>query len=104
MSSTRMLLQWRPVLREYEDGIIRGFVVYWRRANLSNIVWESLQVNGSMNTTAVVDNLKKFKDYEFKVSAFTSVGESARSSLVVARTDEDGMLIDVFKSTTFIYH
>ena len=38
----------------------------------------------------VVTGLKKNKEYEFQVLAFTSVGDGPKSSVVVERTNEDG--------------
>lgn len=95
-SSTSMYLQWRPVLYEYADGVILGHIVYFRLTERLSITWESLQINGS-DTNGTVYNLKKFKDYDFKVSAFNSVAESVTTSLVVAKTDEDGMTVELFK-------
>lgn len=78
------------MLYEYADGIIRGHKVFWRLANTADS-WNEGYINGSHNTNAEIKNLEKFRDYEFKILAFTSVGESVMTESVVARTDEDSM-------------
>ncbi|CAB4045457.1 sidekick-1, partial [Paramuricea clavata] len=94
-SSRSILLQWKSVLYEYADGIIRGHKVFWRLADISvennPEPWEEMYVNGTHNTSVEIKNLEKFKDYEFKILAFTSVGESVTTEIVIARTDEDSM-------------
>ncbi|XP_028396320.1 uncharacterized protein LOC114520285 [Dendronephthya gigantea] len=87
-SSRSILLQWKPVVYEYQDGIIRGYKVFWRLANTADS-WNEVQVNGSHNTNTEIKRLKKFRDYEFKILAFTTVGNSVMTKSVVARTDED---------------
>jgi hypothetical protein len=82
-------------LYEYANGIIRGHKVFWRLADTSvgnnPEPWEEMYVNGTHNTSVEIKNLEKFKDYEFKILAFTSVGESVTTEIVIARTDEDSM-------------
>ncbi len=89
-SSRSILLQWKPVAYEYADGVIRGHKAFWRLANSSE-PWERMYVNGTHNTSVEIKNLEKFKDYEFRILAFTSVGESVKTHTVIARTDEDSM-------------
>ena len=88
-SSTSMFLQWKPVAYEYADGVILGYRVYWHSAHDD---WQSLQVNGGEITSVVIDHLRMYMDYEFRISAFTSVGEGDKSPYVEARTDQDGRL------------
>lgn len=89
-----MLLQWKPILYEYADGIIRGHKVFWRLVNGpgGNLEqWQEMYVNGTHTTNVEIENLEKFRDYEFKILAFTSVGESVTTETVIGRTDEDSM-------------
>ena len=37
-----------------------------------------------------VTSLDKFTEYEFKILAFTSVGDGPKSSILTERTKEDG--------------
>ena len=47
-------------------------------------------VNDRPELIKVVTRLKKNTEYEFKVLAFTSVGDGPNSSVVIERTNEDG--------------
>ena len=80
---------------EYADGIILGHKVFWRLIETSlsyaSQPWETMYVNGTRNTSAEIKNLEKFRDYEFKILAFNSVGESVTTNIVNASTDEDSM-------------
>ena len=80
---------------EYADGIIRGHRAFWRLADIpgagNSEQWQEMYVNGTHNTSVEIKNLEKFRDYEFKILAFTSVGDSVTTETVIARTDEDSM-------------
>ena len=47
-------------------------------------------VNDRPELIKVVTRLNKNTEYEFKVLAFTSVGDGPNSSVVIERTNEDG--------------
>lgn len=49
-----------------------------------------LTINGGSTFKKNVIGLHKYKEYEFKVLAFTSVGDGPYTSVVVQRTNEDG--------------
>ena len=80
---------------EYADGIIRGHKVFWRLADIPGAgnpeEWQEMYVNGTHHTSVEVESLEKYRDYEFKILAFTYVGESVITETVIARTDEDSM-------------
>ena len=90
-SSRSILLQWKPVLYEYADGIILGHKVFWRLAGFGSDPWQEVYVNGTNNRSAEIENLEKYTDYEFKILAFNSIAESITTDTVIARTDEDSM-------------
>ena len=49
-----------------------------------------LTIHGGSNLTKTVTSLDKYTEYEFRLLAFTSVGDGPKGSLHVQRTEEDG--------------
>ena len=52
-----------------------------------------LPVNDGAILTKDVTGLEKYTEYEFKVLAFTSVGDGPTSAVKAERTNEDGNII-----------
>ena len=48
------------------------------------------QINDGATLSKTVTGLLKYTEYEFKVLAFTSVGDGPNSSVKIERTNEDG--------------
>ena len=53
-----------------------------------------------MTLTQDVTGLDKYTEYEFKVLAFTSVGDGPKSSVEVQRTMQDGKQIVFINDTS----
>lgn len=87
-NSTFLEVLWNPVIREEQNGIIRGYHLSlfetWG-ASLRNVtVWNASQSSYQFQA------LKVWTDYLVEMCAFTSKGNGPYSSSVFARTDEDG--------------
>lgn len=59
------------------------------KPSVSNGDWNVIVVKEG-NTSLVVKNLKKYTEYSFRISAFTSKGEGNVSESISVSTDEDG--------------
>ena len=51
----------------------------------TTLLFESAEI-----LTKTVSGLEKFTEYEFDVLAYTSAGDGPKTSVVIARTKEDG--------------
>ena len=90
ISSTSIRVTWN-IFRENSlwNGIGIGYEVQYKLKSASGS-WTSALLNGASNGQYLADNLLKYQVYEFKVSARTSKGSGAFSSVVEERTTEDG--------------
>lgn len=52
-------------------------------------------INSEVTLSKVVNGLFKYTEYEFQVSAFTSVGDGPKSSSRIERTKEDGKRLSI---------
>jgi len=66
-----------------------GFTLYYRKKGASGQANTATVHDGTVLSTTIT-GLGKFTEYEFKVSAFTYVGDGPISSVVTERTSEDG--------------
>ncbi|PFX23979.1 Receptor-type tyrosine-protein phosphatase F [Stylophora pistillata] len=87
-SSTTVTASWQLPPVDSRNGIIKGFKVFYERKDSSGsgII---LTINGGSTFKKNVIGLHKYKEYEFKVLAFTFVGDGPYTSVVVQRTNED---------------
>ena len=72
------------------NGIISGFRLYYKKKHPVRSPTTMLQINNATVLAKTVAGLEKFTEYEFQVLAFTSDGDGQKSSVIVARTKEDG--------------
>ena len=49
-------------------------------------------ISGGAISSKVISGLDKYREYEFQVLAFTSVGDGPKSPVEVERTKEDGKM------------
>ena len=79
-------MSWDQPPVESRNGIVKGFTLFFKQKG-SNDAPNTLQVEKTLIT---VTRLSASTEYEFQVLAFTSIGDGAKSSVVVAKTKEDG--------------
>ena len=88
-SSTSIEASWQLPPRYARHGIIAGFKLFYKKRG-SQAPAALLTVSNGATLSTVVTGLEKYTVYEFKVLAFTSHGDGARSPPEVQRTMEDG--------------
>ena len=89
LSSTSILVQWRPVEDGFVHGILLGYRLYYRLTVLPAMPPFNKTFPPDQLAT-IVDGLFMFTNYTFRITAFTSKGEGLLSEGVVICTDEDG--------------
>ncbi|XP_073259128.1 receptor-type tyrosine-protein phosphatase delta-like [Porites lutea] len=84
LNSTSVLVEWERVPREYRNGIITKYTIYYRD--------ELKKAEGTMvvkppNKTAIVNGLRQQAEYSFWIVAATSKGNGPLSNAIKATTD-----------------
>ena len=88
-TSTSITASWQLPPVNAQNGIIQGFKLFYKKKGSSGSQTKELINNKAVLTTDVT-GLAKFTDYEFKVLAFTSVGDGPNSTVKSETTKEDG--------------
>ena len=88
-TSTSIEASWQLPPAEDRNGIITGFKLYYKKKGSSGSSTQ-IAINSGSTLTKVVTGLDEYTEYEFKVLAFTSVGDGPKSSVESERTIEDG--------------
>lgn len=84
-SSTSVLLEWDLIPEEDRNGIILGYMVYYKGRDGV----EQTFVHESTSTFLDLQGLEKFTEHSFQLTVFNSIGESNRSEIVSCKTDQD---------------
>ncbi|XP_022783215.1 titin-like isoform X2 [Stylophora pistillata] len=88
LSSTRISAFWQSPPADSRNGIITGFKLFYQKRGF--VMFPSTTIITNRTTRSrEVSGLEKYTDYEFRMLAFTSVGDGVNSSVVVERTKED---------------
>ena len=89
-SSTSIIAYWQlpPVFARH--GNIIGFRLFYKREGSGGSA-TTLSISDGATFSRTVRGLDKYTEYIFRVLAFTSDGNGAKSSAKVKRTMEDGM-------------
>ena len=87
-SSTSLLIEWDPLPKEQTHGVLRGYVVYYKRRAYQNRPWIEQQASPTTRA-AEITGLRKFTKYNIQVAAFTSKGIGKKSPLIFVPTAED---------------
>ena len=88
-SSTSITASWQLPPANAWNGIIQGFKLFYKKKGSSGSQNMELINDKAVLTTDVI-GLAKYTDYEFKVLAFTSVGDGPNSTVESETTKEDG--------------
>ncbi|EDO29485.1 predicted protein, partial [Nematostella vectensis] len=89
VSSTELEVIWRPVPQKYQNGIVLGYKVMYRRADGEYPI-RNVTINNGSQLSHVLKGLKKYGPYDIRLLAFTVKGEGNVSESVFCRTAEDG--------------
>ncbi|XP_048465695.1 protein sidekick-1 [Rhincodon typus] len=89
VSSTQILVTWGPVPDSEQNGRILGYkILYQERDSELNIC--SHPVKGNFTQSVVLNDLRKYSQYEIQVLAFTRIGDGVPSSpALIERTKDD---------------
>ena len=98
-SSTSITASWQLPPADSRNGIIIGFKLFYKKKGSIELP-TTLTISNGTRRSKIVGGLDKYTEYEFQVLAFTSVGDGAKSSVKVERTNEDGKKSDVTKSSS----
>ena len=74
------------------DGAVKGYYVYYRMTGLNDSL-DKLDVVGANTTSYIVENLKKFTEYEFQIVAYNQYDEGNASEIFSCQTEEDGTYV-----------
>ncbi|XP_048582741.1 uncharacterized protein LOC5513116 isoform X3 [Nematostella vectensis] len=88
VSSTELEVIWRPVPQKYQNGIVLGYKVMYRRADGEYPI-RNVTINNGSQLSHVLKGLKKYGPYDIRLLAFTVKGEGNVSESVFCRTAED---------------
>ena len=96
MNHTAIDMNWTRVPEEARHGIIIGYILHFRDATLPRATWHNITVpnrqNGSDYFSQIVNDLKIYTPYSFKIQAFTKRGFGVISDAVTVWTDEHGKI------------
>ena len=90
ISSTSVVTTWQLPSTHSRNGIIKGFKLFYKTKGSDISSTTTFLFDSANILTKTVSGLDEFTEYEFQVLAFTSVGDGPKSSVVIAKTKEDG--------------
>ena len=76
-------------------GVLLGFNVHYLNVNDSSALWKVKTVYDPLARQTILTGLEEYRDYNITITAFTKIGDGAKSPFIVSRTDEHGELIDL---------
>ena len=94
VTSTSITATWQPPPADSRNGIITGFKLFYKERGSAGPT-NTEQINNKATFSKTVTGLLKYTEYEFKVLAFTSVGDGPNSSVTIERTKADGEYISI---------
>ncbi|XP_068681521.1 MAM and LDL-receptor class A domain-containing protein 2-like isoform X3 [Montipora foliosa] len=80
ISSTHVTIQWSPLPRQYHNGRLLGYKVFFQKASNTSFPVDESSVTVSNSTWVTLRTLDPGQRYKVYVSAFTSKGDGPRSS------------------------
>ena len=86
-SSTSIQVNWKAIRKSYIHGVLRGYVVLYRRANETNRTTEAVHV-GPDTTSLLLRDLWIYTKYAISIYGFTNAGDGRKSKQIVVSTDE----------------
>ena len=92
-----LLVQWSPLPRQFANGKLLGYTIYYRDYNYFWSPYESVNTSSPYPTQFTLKNLKPAHEYLVAVAAFTSKGVGPWSAYEYAIT---GM----FWNDCFVYY
>ena len=72
------------------NGEVKGFKLFYKRTGSAANTTTTFLFESAEILTKTVSGLEKFTEYEFHILAYTAAGDGPKTSVVIARTKEDG--------------
>lgn len=99
INSTSIFVEWRPPEARKQNGIIRGYFVYYvavdeNDVKLRNEQERSFDTTDGNRNEAVITGLEPDTRYHIQVAGYTRKGDGARSKIRVVSTTGAGMISD----------
>ncbi|XP_068684172.1 MAM and fibronectin type III domain-containing protein 1-like [Montipora foliosa] len=79
ISSNHVTIQWSPIPRQYHNGRLLGYKVFFQKASNASFPVDEGSVTVSNSTWVILKTLDPGQRYKIYVSAFTSKGDGPRS-------------------------
>ena len=93
-TSTSITASWQLPPEDDRNGIIRGFKLFYKKKGSSGSA-TLLNINSGSTVTKVVTGLDEYKEYEFQVLAYTSIGDGPKSNPKSAKTKQAGEKLEI---------
>lgn len=84
VKAVEVLITWKPPISETLNGVLRSYIIEWRRISDGNV--SNITLNGSQNSYNI-SNLKPFTEYKIRIAAQT-VGKGPFSAWEIIKTNE----------------
>ncbi|XP_039277671.1 Down syndrome cell adhesion molecule-like protein Dscam2 [Nilaparvata lugens] len=88
LSSQALRVRWEPPTNDYQNGIIQGYKVLFKRVSTKAHA-SDVEMKKTTNLETNIHGLHKYSNYSIRVLAFTSSGEGVQSQPVYCMTEED---------------
>ena len=104
-TSISITATWNLPTADFRNGIITGFKLFHKKKDSAEST-NMEQINDGATLSKTASGLLKNTEYEFKVLAFTSVGDGPNSSVKIERTNADGeyTIMNFFQAMTYVIY
>ena len=96
-SSTSVRASWQKPPEDSRNGIITGFKLFYKEKG-SGAPQNELTISSGSTLTKDVTGLEMYREYNFEVLAFTSIGDGPKSDEKTVKTREDGKKYEEYLS------
>ena len=87
---TSINASWQLPPTDSRNGIVNGFKLFYKKKGSAGSPTCVVTIGNGVILNKTVTGLLTYTEYEFQISAFTSVGDGPKSSVMLERTKEDG--------------
>ena len=101
-TSTSITASWQLPPEDDRNGNIAGFKLFYKEKGSSGSP-KQLTINSGSTLTKVVPGLDEYKEYEFQVLAYTSIGDGPKSNAQYAKTKQAGEKSEITIPYTAVY-
>ena len=92
-SGTSVKVQWKAVPHQGQNGVIRGYIVFYKQCQSAG----ALERTATKNLHLTVFDLKAFTQYCFRVLSYNANGNGVASDQIKVTTMESGKVLVIFE-------